>query len=350
MSRNQIKAIMADRKSESAGSAPATAKPAVAAAPTVGARPVLPPEVTQVFAPLRGAAPAGAGVVFQPRVLGVCSVRFTDKKAKIDTARDCIFAAPISDDAVPVSWDNAEEVTIDSSDFSKDGASGDFAAIAPAAGQVKNYSKWSKDLAAWLYGAQRLTIYRSEVTDETSAADEDERSFRIRIQQRAHELRDEAVDALRTKYASKIATQQDRVRRAEAAKEREESQARTSKIGSILSGVAAALGIFTSKKTMTAGNIGKASSAMKGIGRTVQQSEDVTRALGNVQAEQQKLDELNAQLQEEINALTNQYDVANEKFAAVELKPTKTNINVKFVSLAWFPYFRDEIGVLTPAF
>ncbi len=52
-----------------------------------------------------------------------------------------------------------------------------------------------------------------------SEVDEDERDFRIRLQHLAHEKRDEALDALRKKYASKINTLEDRQRRAKQALE-----------------------------------------------------------------------------------------------------------------------------------
>ena len=69
-----------------------------------------------------------------------------------------------------------------------------------------------------------------------------------------------------------------------------------------------------------------------------------------MQAEEGKLEELNAELKQDMESITANYDVANEKLETVELKPTKTNITVKLVALAWLPYLRDAVGVLTPAF
>jgi hypothetical protein len=36
-------------------------------------------------------------------------------------------------------------------------------------------------------------------------------------------------------------------------------------------------------------------------------------------------------------------------FQKVSLKPTKTNIAVKLVTLAWAPYWHDSQGKITPA-
>ncbi|MFL5327422.1 MAG: ATP-binding protein [Gemmataceae bacterium] len=352
MSRSQIKSIMADGKDPDAK--PVMAEPKTApplATRVTSTRPVLPPEVPQVFAPPRGKPPAGGGLLYQPRVLGAATVRFTDKKAKIDTSTEVIVATEITDEAVAVNWEQAEELSLALDDLTKEAPEAEFADVPPAAGQVKSFAKWTKDLAAWVYGSRRLTIFRSPSTDEISKPDEDERAFRIRIQQRARELRDEEIDGLRKKLATKLAAQEDRVRRAQAAQEREESQARTSKLSTVFSvGSTILNGIFGSKRVLTATNINKATSAMKSASRTIQQSDDVSRALGNVEAEKAKLDELNAALKAEMDALTVKYEVAGEKLESVELKPTKTNITIKLVSLVWLPYFRDAVGALTKGY
>src|SRR5262245_44134154 len=65
-----------------------------AAAPSSG-RPVLPPDIAQQFVPVRGAAPSGAVLEYQPMLLGAASVRFADKKTGADASRDCLVLAPI---------------------------------------------------------------------------------------------------------------------------------------------------------------------------------------------------------------------------------------------------------------
>jgi hypothetical protein len=40
---------------------------------------------------------------------------------------------------------------------------------------------------------------------------------------------------------------------------------------------------------------------------------------------------------------------AGETLETIELRPSKTNIGVKLVALAWTPHVRDASGELTPA-
>jgi len=39
----------------------------------------------------------------------------------------------------------------------------------------------------------------------------------------------------------------------------------------------------------------------------------------------------------------------NEKLESIAIKPTKANITVKLVTLAWTPHWRDGRGTLTQA-
>ena len=122
LTRTQIKQLMAGRKPaparvpsarRPAGAAPAASRdpaPAASAAPAPsrgGARPVLPPGVPQHFVPVRGTAPAGAALVYQPMVLGAATVRFADAKAGVDQSEEVVVATPVTDAAVPVSWEGA---------------------------------------------------------------------------------------------------------------------------------------------------------------------------------------------------------------------------------------------------
>jgi hypothetical protein len=39
----------------------------------------------------------------------------------------------------------------------------------------------------------------------------------------------------------------------------------------------------------------------------------------------------------------------NEQFESIAVRPTKSNIAVKLVALAWTPYWRDDRNTLTQA-
>lgn len=318
---------------------------------SLGSRPVLPPDVPQQFIPVRGSQPSGSALIYQPMLLGAAQIRFADSKAGVDVTEDVTVLAPITDGAVTVDWDRAIEAGLPIADLEQSPAEGArFANLPSEAGKAKSYAGWNKEFAGWLFRTQKLDLFKSPNLAEVSKPGESERDFRVRLQQVAHEHRDQHTDKLRQKYAPKIAAIQDRIRRAEQAVARESEQAKQSQIQAAISVGATLLGAFLGRKTISASTIGKATTAVRGAGRAIQAQKDVGFAQENVAALQQQLADVEAQFEKETNELAATINPLTEKLDIVSLKPTKANIAVKLVALAWVPHWRDAQGNLTPAY
>ncbi|MEK6335798.1 MAG: ATP-binding protein [Acidobacteriota bacterium] len=365
LTRTQIKSLMdpvkaaaagvgvAQAASASAGAAPQAATPAPppAAAPKSSGsdrQPVLPPEISQYFIPVRAAEPAGASIVYLPTVLSTAQIRFADKKT--DTTRDLTVAAQISAGVVTLDWENATPVNLAMEDLEKSPVeNAQFTELPEAAGKPKNYDKWQKDLAAWLYRSQKLELLTSPSLGQTSNPDESERDFRIRLQQAARERRDQAVERLRQKYAPKIAALEERKRRAEQAVEREAEQAKGQKMQTAISFGATLLSSFLGRKTISLTSLGRATTAVRGVGRSMKESEDVGRAQETVGVINSQLTDLDAQFKTETDAIEKSGDPQTEVLETATMKPTKANITIKLLTLAWAPYWRDAQGQTKPA-
>ena len=80
-------------------------------------RPIVPPEIRQYFVPPDADQQKNATAIYQPMILGAAQVRFVDSKAQIDRTNEVVFLTPISDDPVPVDWNNSREVSFKVSDL-----------------------------------------------------------------------------------------------------------------------------------------------------------------------------------------------------------------------------------------
>ncbi len=316
----------------------------------VTARPMLPPEVPQYCVPLRGSKPDGSELVYAPMLLGTSQIRFSDAKSGVDSTQDLTVLAPITDGPVAVDWDKALAAEIAVADLEREpSAKAQFLGVPASAGKARSYADWNKEFTGWLFRTQKVDLLRSPSTKDVSKPGESERDFRVRLQQTGREQRDKAADALRQKYASKITTLQDRIRRAELAKEKQQAESRSSQMQAAISVGASILGAFMGRKTISASNIGRATTAIRSAGRVMKESTDVGVAEENVAALQQQLVDLEAQFKSESDALVAATDPLNEKLETISIKPTKANIAVKLVALAWMPHWRDASGSLAPA-
>jgi hypothetical protein len=313
-------------------------------------RPMLPPDIPQHFVPLRGSKPEGSELVYAPMLLGSSQIRFSDSKCGVDTTHDVTALAPITEGAVAVDWDKAITTDLAVGDLeSSPEDDAQFLSLPASAGKAKSYTDWNKDFGGMLFRTQKVELFRSPSTKEASKPGESERDFRVRLQQSGRESRDKGADALRQKYAPKIATLQDRIRRAELAKEKQQAESRSSQMQAAISVGASILGAFMGRKAISATNIGRATTAIRSAGRVVKESKDVGVAEENITALQQQLADLEAQFKSESDALAAATDPLNEKLETVSIKPTKANIAIKLIALAWTPHWRDAKGSLTPA-
>jgi len=358
LTRDQIRILMRARKT-GAASQPAAAPAAVApikiapvepAAKSSNQRPVLPPEINQFFIPLRSSQPANSVLHYEPMLLGSAKVYFSDAKAKVDAERAVRRLTQITDTALAINWQEAQALELDEADLNKEpSADANYASVPSAAGKAKSYDAWKRALSDDLYRSQSLELFRSPNLGLLSQPDEPERDFRIRLQQLAREERDRQVEGLRKKYAPKVAALQDKIRRAQQAVERETQQAQQAKMQAAVSFGATLLGAFLGRKAVSAATLGRATTAVRGVGRSMKEFQDIARAGETVEAMQQQLADLEAQLQTETLALEVSTDPAAEKLESITLKPKKTNISIALLTLAWAPYWRESGGAQTPA-
>ena len=139
---------------------------------------------------------------------------------------------------------------------------------------------------------------------------------------------------LRQKYAPKMEQLNERKRRAEQAVAREAEQAKGQKLQTAISFGATLLSSFMGRKTVSLSTLGRATTAVRGVGRSMKEAKDVDRAQDNVEAIAQKLADLDAEFKAETEKLERSFDPQTEELGKVSLKPTKTNISVKFLTLA----------------
>jgi len=334
--------------------APARGKAARPAAPVAepgtGQRPLLPPDVPQHFAPAHGAAPADSTLYYRPMLVGSAQVRVSDAKSGIDVSRDLVYLTPITDEAVPVAWDQAAAVSFTTADLTT-GPEGDaaFGELPAPAGKKKSYDGWSKDFASWLLQSQTIDLLRSPSLKVVSKPGESERDFRVRLQESTRQDRDRASETLRQKYAPKVAALQERRRRAEQAVARESEQAKAQGIQTAISVGATILGAFLGRKSITASTIGRATTAARGAGRVLKETQDVGRAKETVAAVDEAIAALDAQFKAEADALGASTDPLTERLETLALKPTRQNVSVRLVALAWAPCWRDSAGAVSPA-
>jgi hypothetical protein len=353
LTRNQIKLLTNGTAPTSQATAPVTAvatapvattkRAAAAVAPSQRMpRPVLPPEVPQVAIPIRANPPAGASLLYKPMVYGLASVFYVDSKSGADTQRELAYLSPLPTGPADFDWNSGDETDLSESDFEDVNAvdpNSSFAPVSKSAASAKSYDAWKKSLAELIYRGAKLELFKSPTFKEMSKPGESERDFRARMQLRAREMRDAQVDRIREKYAAKVASFQERLRKAELAVQVQKEQASSSKWQTAISLGATVLGAFLGRKTFSAGTIGRATTTARGVSRSAKESADVDRAEQNTEALRQQLADIESQFKAETDAVEMRVDATTEPLETLSLRPKKTDITIRMVALAWAPHW-----------
>jgi hypothetical protein len=311
-----------------------TGEPSTAGAQAQTSAPIVPPGIQQYFVP---AATSSSPARYSPVVLGAARVSFGDTKLGIDEVRDVVYAAPFGPGALAVDWTTATAVDVATADLRDAAPAGATYEEVPAAGlQARNYTAWNKDFAKWLSQSEKLELMRQRDLKLTSSPGESERDFQVRVRDAQRVARDAAVDAVRKKYASRQAQLDEQRRRAAAAVERESAQASQQKLQTGLSVGATILGALFGRKAIGAGSLGRATTAARGVGRSMKETDDIRRANENLGALEERARALEEDVAQETRRITEQFDAGGE-VERLSLAPKRGQVSVQLVGLGWLP-------------
>jgi hypothetical protein len=348
LSRDQIRTLTASRTPAAAaagGGAPHPAPPPVRStsaggaagpvSPASGEKPIVPPGIEQFFVPPPGGQ--HREVTYAPVVLASASVSFSDAKIGLDESREVLYAADVSDGAVPVDWAGATRLDLPAASLLRMPAGPALQQPVPSAAlQPRNYAAWQKAFSRWLSQTETLDLFRHRELKLTSTPGESERDFRIRLQDAHRASRDAAVEAVRRKYAARQAQLADRLRRAEGAVAREQQQASQAKLQTWVSGGATLLGALLGRKAVNMGSLGRATTTVRGIGRSMKESEDIKRAGESADTVRAQIAELDGQILAETQRLAARFQL-DAPLERIALTPKRGQVAVHFVALGWLP-------------
>jgi hypothetical protein len=327
LTRPQIQQLM--------GSAPQGASRDTAAAPASAAapadagsdRPVLPPEANEQF--------AAAGGLLQPALLATAKLHYVDAKSGLDAWQTLRLLAPLGADRSQPSWSDARDLGASPPVLAAaPPAEARFAPIAPLALRARSYAEWRKSLSDYLYQERGLTLRRCAPLKMMSRPGESAADFAIRLRDAWRAQRDHDVEALRARYAPRLASLHDRLTRTEQRVERERSQFDQATVQTAISVGATVLGALFGRKTLSAGTIGRATTAMRGAGRSMREHGDIGQAQESAESVRQQIQDLEAEARTETDRLQGQGDPPLEEIAVT---PRKSDIAVESLALVWIP-------------
>jgi len=352
LTRNQIKALADPMRTQTVS--PAGGKkhsPAAAGAALTEDRedtsivPSPPSGVEQLFLPVRRRPSSAEQLVYRPAAASWAQVSVVDNKLGLSQRESVGHSLELHEDMIGLLWDESSRLDIDAEDAAADpDPEGRFLPVPEKmAGRLKDAGGDYKDFLARTF---HWTLWKSPSLKMTSQPDETERDFRLRLEQRAREVRDEELAKLRKKYANRIATLEKQLMTARHRVQREEEQYKGQAAQTAISMGATILGAIFGRR---GGTIGRATTAARSASRAYYGKQDVQRAMEKAKAAKERIAELEKSLEREADQLARKFDPMGENLEEIVVRPKKADIDVRWSGLLWIPFRRKEGGDWEPA-
>ena len=351
LTRPEVRSLMQDRREEPAAPDPGRAESVrpsepgsnTAAEPELTRdRPVVPPDVREVFLSPAAADGADSEAVWRPALLGLAGLHYARASLGVDVWQDVAVLSPMQDSPATDPWDGAEELRhIPDLDQPAPLAARYGPLPAGAIGEKERRRRPSQ-LKAWLYRERPLRLYRIPALKLTSDPGESEAEFRVRVREQARSSRDAAVAKLRDQYRRKVDSIEGKLATARNRLDREKSQYDSQRLESAVRVGSTVLGALLGRRSVTSS---RAASAARQVGRASTQRDDVQRAEKSIEELSDQLAQIEAELGAKLEQVRSEWAVDALEIEEVTLAPRKSEIGVELVALAWVPETGPEADV-----
>ena len=352
MTRSQIKQLMDPRKEASSGDqarsplpdamgvGPSTPGPAPAqpgpfvtsGTPASAARPSLPSQWQEFFAPVRS---AGGAEAYRAHLFAAARVHIIDSRTGIGQARDLAHALQLEENNASLIWDQAPAVEMELDALAPLPLPG--VAFAPVPLDLLSRIRPAdveRTYRDYLFRASEIRVWKSNVFKMTSQPGESERDFRIRLTQLFRERRDFELDQLRRKYAGRLDALARQEAQALADVERQSQQYEQQKMQTMISVGSSVLGaLFGSSRR--SGTIGRATTAARGAGRMSRERQDIGRAEERLEETRQKRRMLEDEMQAAVQSVSGGLDPQTEMLQEILVRPKKNDILIRAWGVLW---------------
>ena len=265
--------------------------------------------------------------VFSPLLSAKSSIHFYSQRRGIDEERNVILSLMLEGDEQHIAWDEAREEEDDFTNLPHNAPkNATFHTLPKVILEDKGLKKAIRELKDMLYKEKYLELYRCKSPKMESKVSESHADFIVRVQDSLNDKKEEQIEKLKTRYAGKEKTLQNRLDRAKEYIAKESSDSTSSMIEAGIAVIGALFGRTSPTK----------------IGRAVNKGSKILKERGEMSRAEERLADIQADIETLEYELEDKIDLLNEKFSidnceieSFKIKPRKTDIDVEVCAIVW---------------
>ena len=334
LSRDQVRGLMAGRVSQEKMALVPRSPPLQAESAGSPVPPPLSPDIPQRFLPADGiVGETGRALHYTPSLLATGRIHYLNQKMHLDTDEAFSLLFPFAPDGT-IRREDAE--SYDAGEYAPGPAPGARFLVTPEISQaLKKFPGMKQQVVTTLFHMREFRLLSAPALGMVSRAGEPEAGFHLRVRLASREQRDAEMDALRKRYAARIGTLEDRLRKAEMTVQKRQADADARKREAMISAGESVLG------ALLGGRRSRSGSAAAGKYRQstaadmdARESQERARLLAG------EITALKEELERETSAISSRWENSLQGIEEISVKPRKSDIEVVSLVLAWVPEHR----------
>jgi len=282
--------------------------------------------VREMFLPVRQNV---KGLIYQPALLASAEIRYISRTPQVNFSRT-ITALVHHPRQVGQSWDDHILPDFDPHELLEKPQSGiDFGSIPEYMADASWWSSQQKDFEQWIYETDTVAVRTHKDLGLAAGPEVSKEKFHEQCRQAAQDHAQREITKLETKFASRRATLENRIRSQETRIEKYKKETATRGLDAAVH-IGTSLFKLSAKKKLTGLSTSATKARMTSDAR--ERLKEAETLLESYQADLQALDE---EMEQEKKLILDKWESLIEDFSEIQLTPTKQNIHITYFGIGW---------------
>ena len=305
----------------------------------------IPPQITAGQALSEAGAPSDATgrLVYEPALVAMGKVSFINRKQNISESMVRSTVVYPDQGGIGSAWEDALQVELTVDDLSDRPEPGSFfnGSHPSEWSKVSRLKSVKKDYSDFLYYNSVIELPFNPVLKLYGNPGESAEEFSARCADAAKEKRDGEVDKLRDRMEKKLTRLQTKLSREERELQEDRDDYKSKKSEEMLSAGETIAGFFGVLGRRRSSGL---STAARKRRMTQNAKADIKESEEEIERLTEEITDLETELREKVEDIVATWEEALEEQETFQLKPRRTDVQIKLVSPVWVPYYLIESG------
>ncbi|MEA1979083.1 MAG: hypothetical protein U9N80_14425 [Chloroflexota bacterium] len=280
------------------------------------------------------------GLMYKPALLVQANVRYLDRKNNLDHVESSTAIVEDVDPKGFVRWDEWAISPLDPASFdSGPGPDAQFAPLEAPLNDAKRLKAMEKDFQDYIYHGAGLKIPSNPALKIFATPGTAESEFENQCNEAADEIAAGEIRKLEKKFKTKIKRIQDRLTKEQRELAEDQADLGSRKVEELATLAENVFGLFSGSRSSR-----RISTSLTKRRMTSKAKADVEESHEVIEDFMQELDDLRAELAQEIDEIHDRWDQVALDIEETVIAPYKKNIRVDLFGVAWTPHWRVKVG------